>query len=157
MSASDALAAVRTLYDVANKVKHTSLVTVTSYLFSQVSTKVKDNKSELLRLSRRIEHVVVTLHESRSRDIIRSDEYNDALSAIFEYGSRSFKMFFFKFDDVLDSFITRTQRLAQRLLKRNLGDRTWNNGEITSELRRLNDDVQSYLSVHTVSNMIFSS
>ena len=70
MSASDALAAVKTLYDVANR--------------------VKDNKDELLRLSRRIEHVVVTLDESRSRDIIRSDEYNDALSAIFEYGSRSF-------------------------------------------------------------------
>ena len=60
------------------------------------------------------------------------------------------------FDDALDSFITRTQRLAQRLLKRNLGDRTWNTGEISSELRRLNDDVQNYLSVHTVSD-IFSS
>jgi hypothetical protein len=60
------------------------------------------------------------------------------------------------FNDVLDSFVTRTQRLAQRLLKRNLGDRTWNNGEISSELRRLNDDVQNYLSVHTVSN-IFST
>ena len=46
--------------------------------------KVKGNKNELLRLSRRIEHIVVTLDESRSRDIIRSDEYNDALSVIFE-------------------------------------------------------------------------
>ena len=55
------------------------------------------------------------------------------------------------FDDVHDSFITRIQRLAQRFLKRNLGDRTWNTGEISSELRRLNDDVQNYLSVHTVS------
>ena len=91
MSASDALAAVKTLYDVANKVKQVSLVNLLS--FSQVSTKVKDNKDELLRLSRRIEHIVVTLDESRNRDIIRSDEYNDALSAIFEYGSRSFKMF----------------------------------------------------------------
>ena len=59
-------------------------------LFSQVSTKVKDNKNELLRLSRRVEHIVLTLHESKSRDIIRSDEYEDALSAIFEYGSQSF-------------------------------------------------------------------
>ena len=91
MSASDALAAVRMLYDVASKVKHISLVKCN--LTSTVSTKVKDNKSELLRLSRRIEHIVVTLDESRSRDIIRSDEYNDVLSAIFEYGSpgRSFK------------------------------------------------------------------
>ena len=95
---------------------------------------------------------MVTLDESRSRDIIRSDEYNDALSAIFEYGFRSFKNVLF--DDVLDSFITRTQRVAQRLLKRNLGDRTWNSGEISSELRRLNDDVQNYLNVHTVSNIL---
>ena len=58
------------------------------------------------------------------------------------------------FDDFVDSFITRTQRLAQRLLKRNLGDRTWNSGEISSELTRLNDDVQNYLSVHTVSNIL---
>ena len=102
----------------------------------------------------------MTLDESRSCVItfIRSDEYNDALSAIFEYGSRSFKnvCYYTLFDDVLDSFITRTQKLAQRLLKRNLGDRTWNTGEISSELKRLNDDVQNYLSVHTVSN-IFSS
>ena len=60
------------------------------------------------------------------------------------------------FDDVLDSFIIRTERLAQRMLKRNLGDRTWNAGEISSDLRRLNDDVQNYLSVHTV-GIIFSS
>ena len=33
---------------------------------------------------------MVTLDESKSRDIIRSDEYNDALSAIFEYGSKMF-------------------------------------------------------------------
>ena len=38
---------------------------------------------------------MVTLDESRSRDIIRSDEYNDALSAIFEYsiGRSLAKMF----------------------------------------------------------------
>ena len=47
----------------------------------------------------------------------------------------------------------RTQRVAERLLKRNLGDRTWNASEISSELRRLNDDVQNYLSVHTVSHV----
>ena len=93
MSASDALAAVKTLYNVASKVKciMISLVNISESSFSQVSTKVKDNKDELLRLSRRIEHIVVTLDESRNRDIIRSDEYNDALSVIFEYGSRSFK------------------------------------------------------------------
>jgi len=48
------------------------------------------------------------------------------------------------------SLIERTQRIAQRLLKRSLGDRTWNASEITAEIRRLNDDLQNYLSVHTV-------
>ena len=84
MSVSDALAAVKTLYDVASKVNHISSVNV---IFLKSQPKVKDNKTELLRLSGRIEHVVLTLNESRTRDIIRSDEYNDALSAIFEYGS----------------------------------------------------------------------
>jgi hypothetical protein len=94
----------------------------------------------------------VTLDESRSRDIIRSDEYNDALSAIFEYSHS--KMFVKHcLTTSLTASLPRTQRLAQRLLKRNLGDRTWNTGEISSELRRLNDDVQNYLSVHTVSNI----
>ena len=59
------------------------------------------------------------------------------------------------FDDVLDSLIIRAERLAQRMLKRNLGDRTWNAGEISSDLRRLNDDVQNYLSVHTVNDIFF--
>ena len=88
MSASDALAAVKTLYDsdVASKVNHISESSV-NVIFLKSQSKVKDNKTELLRLSGRIEHVVLTLNESRTRDIIRSDEYNDALSAIFEYGS----------------------------------------------------------------------
>ena len=59
--------------------------------FPPTLNKVKDNKDELIRLSRRIEHIVVTIDESKNRDIIRSDEYNDALTAIFEYGSPSFK------------------------------------------------------------------
>lgn len=111
MSASDALSALKTLYDVANK--------------------VKDNKDELIRLSKRIEHIVNTIEESKERDVIRPDEYNDALTSI-------------------SNLITRTQKVAQRLLKRNLGDRTWNVSEIVMELRRLNEDVHSYLSVHTV-------
>lgn len=114
MSASDALSALKTLYDVANK--------------------VKDNKDELIRLSKRIEHIVNTIEESKERDVIRPDEYNDALTSI-------------------SNLITRTQKVAQRLLKRNLGDRTWNVSEIVMELRRLNEDVHSYLSVHTVSNI----
>ena len=62
---------------------------VTCYHLLTSRCKVKDNKDELIRLSRRIEHIVVTLDEGRSRDIIRSDEYNDALSPVFasEYDS----------------------------------------------------------------------
>ena len=91
MSASEALAAVKTLYDIASKVKLILLFIIILF-FSQTSTKVKDNKNELFRLSQRIEHIVVTLNDCRSRDIIRSDEYNDALSAISKYDSRTFKM-----------------------------------------------------------------
>jgi len=110
ISASDALTAVKALYDIANK--------------------VQDNKNELLRLLQKIEHIVETLNECRS-DINRSDEYNDALSAIFD-------------------IITHTQTLTQRLVKRNLFDRTWNTSQIASEISKLNDDVQNYLNVHMV-------
>ncbi|KAH6902474.1 hypothetical protein BKA70DRAFT_1520857 [Coprinopsis sp. MPI-PUGE-AT-0042] len=34
-----------------------------------------------------------------------------------------------------------------------LGGRTWNAGEITGDLRRLNEDVQAFLSVHTVKTL----
>lgn len=47
--------------------------------------------------------------------------------------------------------ITRTERVTRRMLKRSLGDRTWNAREIASDLRRLNEDAQTFLSVHTVS------
>lgn len=46
--------------------------------------------------------------------------------------------------------ITRAERLTRRMLKRSLGDRTWNAGEIANDLRRLNEDAQTFLSVHTV-------
>ncbi|TFK29554.1 hypothetical protein FA15DRAFT_752670 [Coprinopsis marcescibilis] len=39
------------------------------------------------------------------------------------------------------------------MLKRSLGDRTWNAGEISSELRRLNEDVQTFLSLHTIKTL----
>jgi hypothetical protein len=54
---------------------------------------------------------------------------------------------------IIIRLIERSQRLIQRLLKRSLGDRTWNRDEISSELKRINLDVQSYLSVHTVGIM----
>ena len=46
---------------------------------------MRDNNDELLRISRRIEHIVLSIEESRDRNIIRSDEYNDALTTVFEY------------------------------------------------------------------------
>ena len=46
---------------------------------------VKNNNDELVRVSQRIEHVVLSIEESRDCDVIRSEEYNDALTTIFEY------------------------------------------------------------------------
>ncbi|KAH8798083.1 hypothetical protein DL96DRAFT_1639877 [Flagelloscypha sp. PMI_526] len=111
MSASDALSAVTTLYSIA--------------------VKVKDNKEELQRLIRRIEHVVRALEDTKRRDVIRDDEYNDALTAVFD-------------------LIKRSEKLSQRILKRSLGDRTWNAGSITAEIKSLNEDVQVYLNVHAI-------
>ena len=80
MSASDALSALKVLYDVANKVR-LSFGLISSY-FNYRANQVKDNKDELIRLSRRIEHIVITIEESKNRDVIRPGEYNDALTTI---------------------------------------------------------------------------
>ncbi|KAJ6570097.1 hypothetical protein DFH09DRAFT_1154033 [Mycena vulgaris] len=92
---------------------------------------VKENKEELLRLSNRIKHVVLSLEDFRTRDIIQESEYTDAMT-------------------VISDVILRTERISQRLLKRSLGDRTWNRAEIASEISRLNEDLKNYLSVHTI-------
>ncbi|KAF7330258.1 hypothetical protein MVEN_02463500 [Mycena venus] len=112
MNASDALSAVKTLYSIV--------------------CKVKENKTELLRLSNRIQHIVLSLEDFRRRDVIREMDYNDAMT-------------------VISDIILRTERLTQRLLKRSLGDRTWNALEISLEISRLNEDLKNYLSVHTIS------
>ena len=71
MSASDALSALKILYDVANKVRlHFGLMSSYS---KYRANQVKDNKDELIRLSRRIEHIVTTIEESKNRDVIRPD------------------------------------------------------------------------------------
>ncbi|KAJ7155031.1 hypothetical protein C8R46DRAFT_910945, partial [Mycena filopes] len=90
------------------------------------------NKTELKRLIGRIEHVVQALEDSKARDVIREDEYNDGLNTI-------------------SDLIRRSEKLGQRMLKRSLGDRTWNAGEIAAEIKAMNEDVQTYLSVHSVS------
>ncbi|KAJ3545755.1 hypothetical protein NMY22_g2313 [Coprinellus aureogranulatus] len=96
-----------------------------------VVSKVKDNRDELKSVSNRLQFIVQSLEENRQRDVIRDAEYEDSLSAVFE-------------------LITRTERVSRRMLKRSLGDRTWNAGEITNDLRHLNEDAQTFLSVHTV-------
>ncbi|KAJ7152799.1 hypothetical protein C8R46DRAFT_1301987 [Mycena filopes] len=111
MSVVDALSAVKGLYKVVEK--------------------VKENKTELKRLIGRIEHVVQALEDSKARNVIREDEYNDGLNAI-------------------SDLIRRSEKLGQRMLKRSLGDRTWNAGEITAEMKSMNEDVQTYLSVHSI-------
>ncbi|KAJ3545748.1 hypothetical protein NMY22_g2314 [Coprinellus aureogranulatus] len=101
-----------------------------------VVSKVKDNKDELNSLSNRLRFIVQSLEASRQRDVIRDAEYEDSLSTVFE-------------------LISRAERLSRRMLKRSLGDRTWNAREITNDLRRLNEDVQAFLSVHTIQAVDF--
>jgi hypothetical protein len=45
---------------------------------------VKENKTELNRLIGRIDHVVQALEDSKARNVIREDEYNDGLNAVSE-------------------------------------------------------------------------
>ena len=47
---------------------------------------MKDNREELLGLSRRIEHILNSLEDSRRRDVLRPDEYNDAMTTVSKYG-----------------------------------------------------------------------
>ncbi|KAF8148063.1 hypothetical protein B0H34DRAFT_803183 [Crassisporium funariophilum] len=96
-----------------------------------VVSKVKENKEEIRRLARRFEYILLSLEDSRQHDALLTVEYNDALTVLYD-------------------LIERSQRVLQRLLKRSLGDRTWNRDEITTELGRINLDVQNYMSVHTI-------
>ncbi|KAJ7116465.1 hypothetical protein C8R44DRAFT_739177 [Mycena epipterygia] len=52
--------------------------------------------------------------------------------------------------DALSAVKTIYSIISKRLLKRSLGDRTWNRSEIASEIARLNEDLKNYLSVHTI-------
>jgi hypothetical protein len=42
------------------------------------------NRAELLRLAARLEHILLSLEDSKQRDVIHLPEYNDALTALFE-------------------------------------------------------------------------
>jgi hypothetical protein len=80
----EALAAVTTIYKVVAKVRSHSPRNRPSYSFRLLYAQVKDNKDELMRVSRRLEHIILSVEDSRRRDVIREDEYNDALTAISE-------------------------------------------------------------------------
>lgn len=47
-----------------------------------IHLQVKDNRDELLRVSNRLQHVMLALEERQRRDFLRPDDYNDALTAI---------------------------------------------------------------------------
>ncbi|KDQ50850.1 hypothetical protein JAAARDRAFT_544555 [Jaapia argillacea MUCL 33604] len=99
-----------------------------------VVSKVKDNRTNLQRLSSRLEHILVTIEETKSRDAISSDDYNDAMT-------------------VLSELVERSQRATQKELKRSLGDRTWNRNEIDIEIKRIIEDVNHHLSTHSIQVM----
>ncbi|KAJ7766097.1 hypothetical protein B0H16DRAFT_1717325 [Mycena metata] len=99
-----------------------------------VVDKVKDNNEELRRLSIRLQCLLLALEESRTRDVLNSSEYEDALTTV-------------------TSLVERSQRLTQRMLKRSLGDRTWRRDEISSEIKRISNDVDMFLNVHTIKIM----
>ncbi|KAH8806710.1 hypothetical protein DL96DRAFT_611863 [Flagelloscypha sp. PMI_526] len=96
-----------------------------------VVDKVKDNKEDLRRLSTRLEHVMLSLEESRRRDVLKPTEYEDALTAI-------------------AALVERAQRATKKVLQRSLGDRTWRRDEIANEVKRIIADVDAYLSSHII-------
>lgn len=149
VSANDGLSAVNTIYTIVCKVallRSQQLIRPHSF-----GDEVKENKTELLRLCNRISHVLLSLEDVKNRDIIRDTEYNDALAVISE-----FVVPLKTFDDSCRHFsvILRTERISQRLLKRSLGDRTWNRAEIAAEINRLNEDLKNYMGAHTVNALL---
>ncbi|KAJ7367690.1 hypothetical protein DFH08DRAFT_829132 [Mycena albidolilacea] len=111
MDASDALSTLNMVYGIVKK--------------------VKENQTELLHLSNRIKHAILSLEDLKRRNVIRDTVYTDAISGIFH-------------------MILCMEGLAQRLSKRSLIDRTWNKAEITLEINRINEDLKSFLSVYMI-------
>lgn len=87
------------------------------------------------------------LEDSYRRDVIRPTDYNDALATLSEYVSRNVLGIALM---LCTSLVRRAQRAAQKLLKRSLGVRIWSRGDIAAELKRISDDLDLYLNVHTV-------
>ncbi|KIM86505.1 hypothetical protein PILCRDRAFT_328093 [Piloderma croceum F 1598] len=95
------------------------------------ASQVKDNREGLFNVSYRLDHLLRALEINRQHNLIRSDDYTDALTTI-------------------SILVERAQRVTQRQLKRSLGDFTWNRDEIAAELQRMSDDLDEYLPMHTV-------
>ncbi|KAJ7215918.1 hypothetical protein GGX14DRAFT_518352 [Mycena pura] len=98
--------------------------------------KVKENQEELRRLSNRLQHVMISVEESRQRNQLQPAEYEDALT-------------------VVAALVERSHLVTQKLLKRSLGNRTWSRGDISSEIKRITADVDTYLNVHVVKTLDF--
>jgi hypothetical protein len=80
VSPSDVIGGINFIRDVVSKAS----VSSANPFHSSTSFQVKDNQEELQRVSDRLQHILNVLEENKSRDIIRQEEYNDALVAISE-------------------------------------------------------------------------
>ncbi|KAH7927431.1 hypothetical protein BV22DRAFT_1193589 [Leucogyrophana mollusca] len=98
---------------------------------ANVVAQVKDNKEELYLTSKRLQHILSTIEGCRKRDTVKDDEYDHAMVALLH-------------------LVRRAERITRMQLQRSLGDRTWNRNEIASEIKRLRDDIDNYLSAHTI-------
>ena len=113
--------------------------------------KVNDNGDGLSDVSNRLEHLLLAIQDNQQHNLIRSDEYTDALTAVSSCVPR-----FYPIEIMVSNgscrFVERAQRATQRQLKRSLGDFTWNRDEIAVELKRISNDLNNYLPGHTVSS-----
>ncbi|KAF8180442.1 hypothetical protein K438DRAFT_1768349 [Mycena galopus ATCC 62051] len=95
---------------------------------------VKDNQEELRRLSIRLQHVMISIEESRQRNQTQPAEYEDALTSV-------------------AALVERSQLVTQKILKRSLGNRTWSRNDISSEIKRIIADLDTYLNVHVAKTL----
>jgi hypothetical protein len=94
---------------------------------------------------------MLSLEDSRRRNLLLQAEYEDGLSALAAY-------VFFYIQPSSGAHIghlrlvDRAQLMTQKMLKRSLGDRTWRRDDIATEIKRICADVDVYLNVHMVSS-----
>lgn len=84
MDASDALSTLNMVYGVVKKVVSCYMHALTvSHSFT--AWQVKENQTELLHLSNRIKHAILSLEDLKRRNVIRDTVYTDAMSGIFQF------------------------------------------------------------------------